>query len=77
MNETILYTVKEVSKMLHLSPNYIYQLIDKGYLPAIKLGSIKILKTSLEKFLLEYEGKDFSDINNIVDLTNISTKELE
>lgn len=65
MNDILIYTVQEVAKMLHSSPNYIYALIDKGYLPAIKLGSIKILKSTLENFLIENEGKDLSDINNI------------
>ena len=41
MSERIIYTVQEVAKMLHSSPNYIYLLIEKGYLPAMKLG-IKI-----------------------------------
>ena len=53
MSEQLIYTVQEVAKMLHSSPNYIYSLIDKGFLPAIKLGSIKILKSTLEKFLLD------------------------
>lgn len=65
MSDVLIYTVQEVAKILHSSPNYIYSLIDKGYLPAIKLGSIKILKSTLEKFLLENEGKDLSNINNI------------
>lgn len=65
MSERLIYTVQEVAKILHSSPNYIYSLIDKGYLPVIKLGSIKILKSTLEKFLLENEGKDLSNINNI------------
>lgn len=68
MNETMIYTVKEVAKLLHCSPNYIYELIEKGYLPAIKLGSIKILKNTLDKFLTENQGKDLSDINNIKEL---------
>ena len=68
MNETMIYTVKEVAKLLHCSPNYIYKLIEKGYLPAIKLGSIKILKNTLDKFLTENQGKDLSDINNIKEL---------
>lgn len=62
MNETLIYTVKEVAKLLHTSPNYIYKLVENGYLPAIKIGSVKILKTSLEKFLQDYEGKDLSTI---------------
>ena len=65
MSDVLIYTVQEVAKILYSSPNYIYSLIDKGYLPAIKLGSIKILKSTLEKFLLENEGKDLSNINNI------------
>lgn len=67
--ERLIYSVQEEAKMLHSSPNYIYLLINKGYLPAIKLGSIKILKTSLEKFLIEYEGKDLSNINNVIELS--------
>lgn len=69
MSETLIYTVQEVAKILHSSPNYIYLLIEKGYLPAIKLGSTKILKSSLEKFLIDNEGNDLSDINNIKKLS--------
>ncbi len=76
MSDVLIYTVQEVAKILHSSPNYIYSLIDKGYLPAIKLGSIKILKSTLEKFLLENEGKDLSNINDIKKIpTNISNEE--
>ena len=76
MSEQLIYTVQEIAKMLHSSPNYIYSLIDKGFLPAIKLGSIKILKSTLEKFLIENEGNDLSDINNIKKInTNISDKD--
>ena len=63
--EKIIYTAQEVAKILHSSPNYIYELIRKGYLPAIKLGSLKVLKTTLERFLIQNEGKDLSDLNNI------------
>lgn len=62
-NERLIYTVPEVAKLLHSSPNYIYLLIEKGFLPAIKLGSIKVLKTSLEKFLIDNEGQDLSNLN--------------
>lgn len=76
MSEQLIYTVQEVAKILHSSPNYIYSLIDKGFLPAIKLGSIKIIKSTLEKFLLENEGNDLSDINNIKKInTNILNKD--
>lgn len=65
MDERLIYTVQEVASILHSSPNYIYELIRKGYLPAIKLGSLKILKSTLERFLIQNEGKDLSDLNNI------------
>ena len=66
-NERLIYTVKEVATLLHSSPNYIYQLIEKGFLPALKLGSVKILKSSLQNFLIDNEGFDLSDI--ILNLT--------
>ena len=65
MSDKLVYTVHEVSNILHSSPNYIYELIKKGYLPAIKLGSLKVLKSTLERFLIQNEGKDLSDLNNI------------
>lgn len=69
MNNSLIYTVKEVATILRSSPNYIYRLIEKGYLPAIKLGSIKVLKSSLEDFLSINEGNDLSDLNNVKKLS--------
>ena len=74
MDEHLIYTVHEVAKILHSSPNYIYLLIEKGYLPAIKLGSIKILRTTLEQFLINNEGKDLSDIENIKNINSSKNK---
>ncbi len=65
MEDRLIYTVQEVASILHSSPNYIYELIRKGYLPAIKLRSLKVLKSTLERFLIQNEGKDLSDLNNI------------
>ena len=65
MNETLIYTVHEVAKILHSSPNYVYKLIEYGYLPAIKLGSIKVLKSSLEQFLIENQGNALSNLDLI------------
>ena len=66
--EEILYTVKETAKLLKVNPNYVYDLIKKEMLPALKLGSFKIRKTSLLNFLKENEGKDMTDLNNIKEL---------
>lgn len=75
MNDRLIYTVQEVASILHSSPNYIYELINVGYLPAIKLGSLKVLKTTLERFLIQNEGKDLSDLSNIRKL--VTTIEIE
>lgn len=69
MNDKLVYTVQEVAKILHSSPNYIYKLIYKGYLPAIKLGSLKILSKTLNNFLIINEGNDLSDLNTIKKIT--------
>ena len=74
MTNNVVLTVQEVAKILHSSPNYIYQLIYKGYLPAIKLGSIKILYSSLEKFLIMNEGNDLSNLTDIKKLIEASTE---
>ena len=65
MNYKLVYTVHEVSSILHSSQKYIYELIRKGYLPAIKVGSLKVLKSSLERFLIQNEGKDLSNLSDI------------
>ena len=56
----MLYNVKEVSKCLGL--------IRKGLLPALKLGSLKVRRASLESFISKYEGMDLSDLDNITEL---------
>lgn len=64
----ILYTVKEVAQIIHSNTTYVYELIKKGYLPAMKLGSYKIRASSLAQFLLESEGKDLTDLNDVKEL---------
>ena len=65
MQGDLLYTVEEVSKMVGSNKNYVYDLIKKGFLPALKLGSLKIRRTALLSFLKENEMKDLTDLNNI------------
>lgn len=65
IEEKMIYTTQEVARILHSSPNYIYELINKGKLKAIKLKSYKICKSALEEFLKENEGNDLSDIDNV------------
>lgn len=64
-DEKILYTVKEVSELLHTNTTYVYALIKCGLLPAMKLGTYKIRRDSLNKFIADCEGKDLTDPSNI------------
>ncbi|MBU2702695.1 excisionase family DNA binding protein [Sporomusaceae bacterium BoRhaA] len=72
MNEDILYTVKEVAKLIKTNPAFVYKLINRGYLPALKLGSFKIRRVSLEEFLKKYDGYDLSNLNTVVKLSEQS-----
>lgn len=59
--ENILYTVKEVSKLLKCNVDAVHRLRKAGVLPFLKLGSYKVRKEALENFLKEYEGMDLTD----------------
>lgn len=61
----MLYTVKEVSEILKTNVDYVHKLRKSGLLPFIKLGSYKVRKESVEKFLKDHEGKDLTDPFNI------------
>ena len=69
--DKMLYTVKEAASVFGVNVHTIYELIKKGLLPAMKLGSLKIRKQTLESILEKYEGMDLSDLNNISELNNI------
>ena len=64
----MLYTVKEVASILKTNVNFVYELIKRGLLPAMKLGSYKIRKDALDRFLEKYEGYDLTDLKNIIGL---------
>ncbi|MBA8794027.1 excisionase family DNA binding protein [Friedmanniella endophytica] len=50
--ERVLYSVAEVSEMLNLSKNRIYELIYAGELASIKIGRIRrISKASIQRFV--------------------------
>jgi excisionase family DNA binding protein len=66
--EDMLLTVPELAKTLKTNPEYVYKLINKGYLPVLKLGRYKVRISALEKFLEENEGKDLTDLDNVVEL---------
>ena len=63
-----LLTVKEVAKRLKVNPNYVYKLMNKGYIQYLVLGKKKITDFELERFLRESQGKDFTDLDNIKEI---------
>lgn len=73
--EQMLYTVVEASKILKTNTSYVYNLIKLGFLPALKLGSYKVRKNSLEDFLKKYENKDLTDLTNIKEIERSQTNE--
>ena len=48
-----LYTVTEVAKLLKVNRNFVYDLIRKGELEAVRIGSIKVKKEALTKYVNE------------------------
>lgn len=57
--ENTLLTVKEVSKILKINNEYVYQLIRKGDLKALKLGRWKVPYFELDRFLRDNLGREF------------------
>ena len=49
-----IYSAKEVSKILQVSINTVYQLMNSGELPYLVLGSKKIRGSDLERFIERY-----------------------
>ena len=64
-SQDILYTVAEVAKLIKTNPAYVYDIIKAGLLPGLKIGSMKITRTSLLEFIKKYEGYDLTDPFNI------------
>ena len=51
----MLLTVREVAELLRVNRNCIYNLINKGELKAVRIGSIKVKKTDLEAYIKSKE----------------------
>lgn len=65
-NTEMLYTVAETADILKCGTNYVYKLINTGQLKCLKLGHLKIRRSTLEEFLKQYEGYDLTDPTNPV-----------
>jgi len=67
--EPVLYTVTEAAELLKVNRNSVYDLLKNNVIRGLKLGSLKITRTELIKFLEENNGKDLSNLEDIKDLT--------
>ncbi len=66
MEDIILYNIITVAKILGVCKDRVYEYIRAGILTAMNLGGgLKIRKTTLEKFISDYDGYDLSDLQNI------------
>lgn len=55
-----LYTMAEAARILHISRGDVYRLHNAGLLRCLKLGSLKVRKEELERFMAYAEGKDIN-----------------
>lgn len=65
MNDQLM-TVPEVAKFLRSNKNTVYRLIKAGLLMSIRVGSTKVLRSTLLKMIKKYENCDITDPENIV-----------
>ena len=47
----MLYTVTEVAKLLKVNKNFVYKIINDGELEAVKIGSIKVKREALDRYI--------------------------
>ena len=52
------YSVKEAAMILKYKRNMVYDLVNSGQLPALRLGAIKIRGKDLETFINTYPVQD-------------------
>lgn len=69
-----LLTIKDVSKILKVNVSFVYDLIKKGHLQALKLGSMKVTNIELDRFISSASGNDFSNLDNVISLDTLQNK---
>lgn len=65
INGELWYTINKVAKLLKVNRNYVYALINGGYIRSIKLGCRKITRKALLEFLDKYDEIGFDENINI------------
>jgi excisionase family DNA binding protein len=67
--EPVLYTVSETAELLKINRNSVYDLLKHNVIRGLKLGSLKITRDELMRFLENNNGKDLSNLQDIKELT--------
>lgn len=60
-----LHPISEVAKILGVSRNDAYDLVNHGHIQALKLGRLKVSTFELEDFMKRNVNKDFTDLENV------------
>ena len=47
----MLLSVSEVAKLLKVNKNFVYKIINNGELEAVKIGSIKVKREALDRYV--------------------------
>lgn len=47
----LIYTVREVAKILKTNPTFVYRLINTGQLKAMRIGSWKVCEEAIKEYL--------------------------
>ena len=50
-----LLTIRETAKILKTNVNFVYDLINKGKIPYVSIGSLKIRESALDEFIRSHE----------------------
>lgn len=57
-----LFSVPEVARRLGTNRNFVYELLDSGLLPSVRIGRFKkVRKFAFNAFLREFEDKDLCE----------------
>lgn len=64
----MVYTIKETAEILKCNVDYVHRLRKAGLIRFMKLGSFKVRKTELERFLADAEGFDLTNPEKVVEL---------
>lgn len=67
----MLYTAKETAEILKCNVDYVHRLRKAGLIKFMKLGSYKVRKSELERFLEASEGYDLTDPERVVKLNEL------